>query len=726
MIGLHREHSDRYSSKCHLVLTVVLLAITVVSAQEASVDLTQKTIKTLEAKKVGNLRIDGVLESEWFTMTPADSFLQMEPNEGDPASLSTTVYVFYDRDALYVAFDCRDSATDSICGRILRRDRSDDSDVIYINLDSFHDLRNGYYFGVTAAGVQIDGTISDENCFDNTWDGIWESAVAIGDGGWTAEMRIPFQVFRHNGGGKDGWGVNFRRKIFRRQESDSWMPITRMYGERISDFGVLFGIKGIKSSSHVEVLPHAVGRWDAADGGGWHSENKIENLGVDLKIVPNASWTVDLTYQPDFAQVDIDAFSINLEDYPVYLSEKRPFFIEGRSLFEDSRIELLYTRRITDPDYGGRITGQWGDIRGTAFVARNRTQSGQRQDVGAGRVTWNLSRRSNIGITGTLLDQSGSRVTSGGMDCTMRWGKGSSFEMNFAGLDKAGYRAQPLDCITELTIAGKKAKFIYEFNYRGVDFDINDLGWTSYSNYMEHWILLNYRTYPREGFFQRLLLSANLTSRLLGDGKLPEWSFAPWISVTTRSNLTFYVLPDFGMSYRRRYVDENEGEHRDNFGWFIGERHPYTSWYLIFETDYRKPVKLTTRLIEGTYWEGRQRHLFEEVTANLRSNLRVYGELSWLRVWNIAEIDDGATTDYRLWWIKMRWAPFLNTSLRATMQWIEHADLLSVNCALAWNWQPGSWFYLVYDENRLVDVISNSHPGDRTIRLKWTYFLTLP
>ncbi len=467
-------------------------------------------------------QIDGILEADWFKAVPAQGLLQIRPNEGQPATQETRVYILYSREALYVGFCCLDTAPDSIAGPVQRRDNDDDSDIVYVGLDTFHDHRNAYYFGVTAAGVQVDGTFSNEDVNDDTWDGVWESAVARVDSGWTAEMRIPFQGIRHGGTREDGWGIDFVRVIHRNQEVAFWQRTTRDQGSKVSNFGDLLGLDEISSARHVQVLPHTLGRWDAPESSRWQSKNDLDNLGLDLKIVPSSSWTMDLTYQPDFAQVDVDEEVINLSDYPVFLEEKRPFFLEGRDLFETSPIQLLYTRRITDPDYGGRITGQWGDLRGSALYARNITEEGLKQDAFAARTLWNVGSRSAVGATVTYLGDEESHAATAGMDARLRWREENQLWLTFAGVDRPEERRQPLGARANLFLAKGHFRGNVGTTYYGQDYNINDLGWSEYSNMFSQYSWIGYRLYPDEGFLRTIEINLNGWHESMPDGRFQE------------------------------------------------------------------------------------------------------------------------------------------------------------------------------------------------------------
>ena len=154
------------------------------------------------------------------------------------------------------------------------------------------------------------------------------------------------------------------RSIDRRREALFWQPVNNQRGLRVNEFGTLAGLENIGSSAHLEVRPHVVGRWDAPQNAKWASHTEAEDLGFYLKYVPKSSWAADFAYQPDFAQVDVDEEVINTSDYPVFLTEKRPFFLEVGNFFETSPIQLLYTRRITDPDFVTRVYISVGEVSG--------------------------------------------------------------------------------------------------------------------------------------------------------------------------------------------------------------------------------------------------------------------------------------------------------------------------------------------------------------------------
>jgi hypothetical protein len=681
------------------------------------------------AIRAEGIRVDGRLEGAWFAGVPADSFVQREPDRGKLASLPTRVYVCYDEAALYVGFFCYDPAPDSIRGRVQRRDNDIGSDFVDLYLDTFHDRRNCYWFTVTAAGVQTDGTVASEVTPDASWDGLWQSAVGRTDSGWVAEMRIPFTTIRHGGARPDGWGLNFARKIERRQEIAFWQPVDPERAFHVSEMGTLLGLQDIAPAGHIDILPHAVGRWDAPAQMKWASRNDAENLGGLIKLVPSASWTTDLTYQPDFAQVDIDEAVINLSDYPVFLEERRPFFIEMKDLFDTAPIEQFYTRRITDPDYGARITGQHGSLRGSALVAKNRDSNGLQQDVGVGRGLFNVGRTSTLGFTVTSLSQGILQVNTAGADTRLRWGPRNGLTLAGAAVDGSGNRnSQPVEARASLDQEVRWFLATAAFAYRGKDYTINDLGWGDASNVMDQSLTLTKSYYPRASAFQSLTYETQGFRHTLADGTLPAGGGLARLYGTTRNFWSVGAGIEAGTYYRRDYWLPGDVEQRDNFGVFVPEFHPYSSRWAWIYSDPRRAVETQLTVQDGTFREGHRWSVDPIVILKPRPNLDVTGEMSWQQVTGVREYRNYGIEDFRVWQVRLRYSPALAVSLRGTFQWFEGDRALKANLLLAWNWSPGSWFYLVYDEMRRdlppPSPLDYSAPGDRTLRAKLTWFFT--
>ncbi len=164
--------------------------------------------------------IDGVLsEPLWQSAERLTGFTQRDPNQGAVPSESTVVYIAYD-DAALIGARLYDSHPDSIVARLARRDQGTSSDRFQVYIDSYHDKRSGFFFGINAAGTLYDGTLYNDDWDDDDWDGVWEGKVTRDSEGWTAELRIPYSQLRFVKQSQYVWGINFRRDIARKNEFD--------------------------------------------------------------------------------------------------------------------------------------------------------------------------------------------------------------------------------------------------------------------------------------------------------------------------------------------------------------------------------------------------------------------------------------------------------------------------------------------------------------------------
>jgi len=300
--------------------------------------------------------IDGKDGDQVWAVTPVISaFQEWRPTEGKPPRFKTDARIAYDASNLYVFVRAYDPHPDSIIKLLERRDSFTSSDMIWLFIDSYHDRRTGYEFGVNAAGVKTDGAIFDDGNEDFAWDGVWDVATRIDSIGWTAEYRIPLSQMRYSRDRAHTFGIIIDRDIYRYSERESWPLLRQSKPGFVSQFGSLHGLDDLEAPRKLEATPYVVTK----------SSNKIvnnafsqkENLAVggDVKyrIAPNL--TLDATINPDFGQVESDPAVLNLTAYESFFDERRPFFVAGRGLFRldvncsavnCSGENLFYSRRI--------------------------------------------------------------------------------------------------------------------------------------------------------------------------------------------------------------------------------------------------------------------------------------------------------------------------------------------------------------------------------------------
>jgi len=330
--------------------------------------------------------VDGVLDEEiWTTTQAAADFVQAEPHEGSPATEPTEVRVAFDAEAIYFGVRCRDAGGGPIVNDIRKDFVPGDQDSIEILLDTFADRRNGFVFVTNAAGAKSDTQMANEGRDVNTnWDAVWSVATRTTADGWTAEIRIPFKTLRFERGEGHIWGVNFSRRIRRKNEIDYWSPVPRVYNLYRAGFGgTLDGLPDAAQGRNLRIKP-----WFSVDDtravGG--ELNPGAHAGLDLKYGVTPGLTLDVTVRPDFAQAEADEQQVNLTQFSLFYPEKREFFLENSGIFyfgdipRESRLGfnrfappeeemlLFFSRRIglTDAgttipiDAGGRLTGRAG------------------------------------------------------------------------------------------------------------------------------------------------------------------------------------------------------------------------------------------------------------------------------------------------------------------------------------------------------------------------------
>jgi hypothetical protein len=321
---------------------------------------------TVHAVRVENsgIVLDGILtEAGWFTATPVSDFTQREPDEGAAATERTEVRVLYDDNAVYVGARLYDQHPDSVLAQLARRDRVASADRFLVFLDSYYDRRTGFFFGINAAGTLYDGTLYNDDWDSDTWDGVWEGKAVRDSLGWTAEMRIPYSQLRFQRQPSQRWGINFKREIARRNERDYLVRTPSNGSGFVSRFGDLVGIEQVTPPPRLEVLPYVTTRAEYLSHESADPFNDGSRLGAgmggDLKLGIGSNLTLDATVNPDFGQVEVDPAVVNLSDVETFFDERRPFFVEGASIFEYgyggandfwgfnwANPDFLYSRRI--------------------------------------------------------------------------------------------------------------------------------------------------------------------------------------------------------------------------------------------------------------------------------------------------------------------------------------------------------------------------------------------
>jgi len=388
--------------------------------------------------------IDGQLDdAAWASAGEFDLPYEISPGDNIAAPATTKARIGYTESALYVSFRANDPKPGDIRARLRDRDAAYRDDFIGIIVDTFDDQRRAYEFFVNPFGVQMD-LINDQvtRNEDDSWDGLWTSAGRITDAGYEVEMRIPFATLRFREGEQvKRWAMS----LFRSYPRNVRHQITNQKVSRDSKcflctFEKFEGMAGVQPGRNLDVAPTitiARPEYRNEAGGPWLDDGVNIEPGVDVSWSPSPNMTLNGTINPDFSQVETDQAQLNLNDsFALFFPEKRPFFLEGADYFS-TQFNVLYTRQISDPSWGVRVTGRNGDGTYGAFVAQDTTTlllvpgvlgSGfrvldQPADVAVARYRYNLNENTTLGVIGTF--RHGDDYANDVIGVDGRWQKGA-------------------------------------------------------------------------------------------------------------------------------------------------------------------------------------------------------------------------------------------------------------------------------------------------------------
>jgi len=334
--------------------------------------------------------IDGdVLNDDlWNSILPINSMIQITPNYGELSSEKTEIRVAYSDNNFFVAFIGFDKEPSKIVVSDSKRDADlNDEDSFLFIVDTYNDLQNGFLFGTNSDGMQYDAQIDNEGIgsfnpnsrqkggtlggTNVNWDSSWEVKTIKGDFGWSAEFSIPLRSLRFLTGDNKTWGVNFQRNISKNSETSFWASLPLGFDiKRLSIAGKLNGLN-LKNPKNLKVIPYTLG----ASSYQKFQKNTLVAAdfatGIDVKYSLTPGLTLDLTYNTDFAQVEVDEQQVNLDRFNLFFPEKRAFFLENAGQFSvgsPGEVDLFFSRRIGIGDNGqvvpikggGRVSGKIG------------------------------------------------------------------------------------------------------------------------------------------------------------------------------------------------------------------------------------------------------------------------------------------------------------------------------------------------------------------------------
>ncbi len=686
------------------------------------------------------LRIDGQLDDDVYeSVASISDFIQTEPIEGAPATEKTEVWIFFDRDNVYVSVRCWESQPERMIVNEMRRDSLSNllaTEHISFMFDTFFDKRVSTSFGINAIGGRFDGQTTGGQ-YTGDWNPIWNFATGRFSGGWAVEAAIPFKSLRYRLGRAQIWGFNIRRTNRWKNEISYVIRIPNAVGNRAlqePSFGAtLVGIQAPAGSKNLEIKPYATANTTTDLNATPRVSNKLgRDWGADVKYGLTQNMTADFTYKTDFAQVEADEQQVNLTRFSLFFPEKRDFFLENQGLFgfggallnaagdtpllfHSRQIGLLSTSqgaRVVPIQGGGRLTGRMGRFSVGVLDIQSDLEpvsASRATNFSTLRIKRDILRRSSVGALYTRRS-----IAQNGTGTNEAYGLDGTFGF-FNNLSIRTYWAQTrasTSPVADATAANDDTSYRAQLDYPG----------DRYGLQLEH--------------------------LMVGDAFNPEMGF-----VRRRDMRKSYVLARFSPRPKsiksiRRFSWTNQGTYVENLQGRPETRIADTEFAVEFQNSDRlsagytneyellpRPFRVapTVTLPVGSYEYdsarvgynfGQQRKLSGSVLAEYgsfydghRAALSVSrGRLSitprvavepGLTVNALTLVEGSSTSALATSRVTYTATPFMFVS--ALMQYNTATHTVSTNARLRWEYKPGSELFVVYNDER--DTLVPRFPG---------------
>jgi hypothetical protein len=482
----------------HILRFLTLFFLSIIQLSNILAQEVDYAVKDYELPNISEAAIiDGVLnEPHWQQALQVDLVYETTPDENTPAKQKTTAYIYENGDSLFVAFRAEDKDMGQLRAYIKDRDSAYQDDFVGIQMDTFNDEQRAYEFFVNPYGSQMD-LLYDESSGDDddSWDGIWESRGTIDENGYSVEMKIPYSNLRFESSGDiKTWGIEFlrvhprdQRRIYRNSPRD------RNRNCVLCQFHKFKGFAKAKQGNQLELNPVlTIGKSESRNDAG-----ELVSKGTDFEPGLNVRWgitpeiTLDGTLNPDFSQVESDAAQLSVnETFALFFDEKRPFFQEGSNFF-NSHMRAIYTRTVTDPEYGIKLTGRQNAHTLGAFALKDEITNiiipgtfgsdfatlDEASDVFVGRYRYDFNSDLNIGLITTHRAAGDYKNTLTSIDGFYRWKDRHRFRFQFMNSDTDN----SLDLQNEFDLAPVQSGDAYRMNY-----SYNSRDWFAYSNFRNY------------------------------------------------------------------------------------------------------------------------------------------------------------------------------------------------------------------------------------------------
>ena len=718
------------------LIAVALLFFSALNAQKLLKSKTDSVIDTynknfvVHVKKAhSDIQIDGIIdEPDWQAAEPADNFYKVLPIDTGYAKQQSEVLLTYDEKALYMAVTFFDTIPGNRIMESFRRDFSfGNNDNFLAFFDTFLDQTNGFSFGFSASGAKWDGTMSDGSRVNLDWETKWESETKHYDDKWITEMRIPFKSIRYPSGA-ERWNVNFSRLDLKTNEKSAWAPVPRQFPTAsLAYTGVMkFEEPLPKSKPQISFIPYIFGSYARDFEAGTGNEYK-KDFGFDAKIGISSSMNLDLTYNPDFAQVEVDQQVTNIDRFELFFPEKRQFFLENSDLFSgfgSRNVTPFFSRRIgLDAPVlaGARLSGKLGNDWRIGFMnmATQKTSFHLARNYTVASVQRKVFARSNVGfifVNKEYFDEPAD----------------TSLFNRVAGLD---YNLSSKDNVWN-------GKFYYHrsFQPENPDHQFSQGAGIAYNTknvqleIMQRSVGENYKA--EVGYVQRIgyhFLSPEAAYIFVPNKQVTSHGifvdFRYYFNMDYEKieheniyqyNLTFQDRSALSFGYQDNFVhlDQNfDPTHISNGYLPAGTEYNFGGAFVNYESTPKKLFKWEAEAAKGTFYKGEIQYIDGAVGYRFQpyvnfvlnfnyTDINLPGDFERANFWLIGPKLDVTFTD----------DIFLSTFL----QYNEQMDNMNLNMRFQWRYQPVSDIYVVYTDNYIP---GSWNSRNRALVLKMTYWL---
>lgn len=672
-------------------------------------------------------RIDGVLDDPaWLQALPVSDFRQVLPVEGGEPSERTELRILFDEDYLYIGIRNYDRQPDRIVATQMQRDANlTTDDHITIVIDPFDRARSGFEFQVSAAGGMREGLVETDKSTNYDWRGFWNARVSRDEGGWSAEIAIPFKSISFDPQAQR-WGFNVERWIRSTNEQIRWTaPQRHVPLTRLSSTGHLEGLSGMRQGMGVILKPFARLDHDL-ERGTWEFKP-----GLTAFYNITSTITLAMTANTDFAEADADNVVVNLTRFPTFFPEKRDFFLQEAGIFDFGGIQRsprpFFSRRI------GIVRGQEKEIQGgiklTGRHERMRfgfmnVQMQSHSELGSKNLTVvrasvDVLQESNLGFIATRGDpMTPGDNTLGGVDFNFRHRNPVSGNRTSANLWLMNSRTRPevgprddSDSMSfGLRLGMPNEPWRWELGMQQIGRNFNPaLGFVQRRDRRLYDSDLVYRWRPRDANdrIRSLDIRVGMETWTFRDNRVEQARLTlPELTMNTRTNEQYYA--------RTYYEHEKLDEPFEIIDGLFITAGSYDSYgvYGGFRTNTSKPAAFRLEGGYRSFYTGDRIDLLARV--RLRPSPHFFGGFDYER--NAVNLHNHKFTVH----ILRAQANILvspQLSWNNMVQWDNRSENLVVNSRMRWEFGPSQELFLVYNDTMLT-TDSNFRSLNRAATMK--------